>query len=77
MFTPVVVAINTLVLLGASVMLPTAPVMMVNAPVSTMLPVRFTLPLVVLPVAVIFPATFSTLAMLAPWLRLMTLLIEL
>ena len=52
---PVVVATNTLVPLGAKLMLPLAPVIIVNAPVSTRLPLVNKLPPVTLPVTLKLP----------------------
>ena len=54
--TPVVEATNTLEALGAKAIAPDAPVIRLNAPVSTMLPVTFKLPPLILPVALINPA---------------------
>ena len=52
MLAPVVVVTSTLVPLGAKLTLPLAPVMIDNAPVSTILPVTFKFPPLTLPVAV-------------------------
>ena len=56
---PVVVATNVLVPLGAKLTLPLAPVMILNAPVSTILPLVSKLPPVMLPVAFNVPAMFA------------------
>ena len=62
---PVVVVTRTVVPLGANAIFPEAPVFIVNAPVSTMLPVTFKLPLLILPAVCTVPVALidATVAM--------------